>query len=616
MLLVLHGTDRIAPLNEPASPTGLLRVTRPRPRPWCAYLLALAVLLASARAVDAASSYTRRIDGDLSAQIMNGKRIYLLARVRARAEQQAIAYAVMTEPDRFARYVKSQGLRVPLHRLNDEYRREVTERLFRHDRSTRTGWRHRVTYADNSKDGGESLWRIAEWFTGAGPEWKEIAAYNNRSAKQSLRTGDIIVIPDHLLLPAYRERPTPAPLPLPAVAPDTPYRLTAPHGDLLFREDARGPYAAYKLRRGETLYTDVAIRFCGRVKYRDVMDVAHEIARRSSIANVNRIAPGRTIKIPLELLAPDYLPRTDPERRAYEQARAAASVYFSTTRRQNLRGITVILDSGHGGADPGAIGPQQTYEDEVCYDVVVRVQRILQDETAARVVLLVQDRSQGFRVTDRARFSNDKDEILLTTPPYAMTDAKTSVNLRWYLANSIYRRALADGATPDEVVFTSFHADALHPAVNGAMVYIPGARYTRGPNGRTGRVYTKRAEVREAQYVKISRGTRIRNEGHSRNFARLFISNLQRHRLPIHKDKPVRAFIYRGRRRFVPGVIRQTLVPTKVLVELVNLKNAGDAARIRNPEFRERFARAYVDTVLAYYDATPADSATTVAQTP
>ena len=43
-------------------------------------------------------------------------------------------------------------------------------------------------------------------------------------------------------------------------------------------------------------------------------------------------------------------------------------------------------------------------------------------------------------------YGGDCDEVLLTTPRYQNTDAKISANLRWYLANSIFRRALRSGA--------------------------------------------------------------------------------------------------------------------------------------------------------------------------
>lgn len=567
---------------------------------------AVLTLLLLARPAQAASTVARYVEPGLSAQIINGKNIYLLAKAVSHADQRLTADRVMAEPDRYARYIRGAALRVPLYRLSPDYRLAVTETLFPKDRPTHTGWRHRVTYADNSRDGGESLWRIAEWFTGRGTNWKSIATYNGLSARHPLRVGDTVVIPDRYLHEVYRLEPHPTQpaMALASAGPTTP-RLSAGPGELTYHTDADGAHARYRLRRGETLYTDVVVRFTGRVTYAEVMEVAKEIAWRSGIRDMTRIPAGTRIKIPLQLLSVEYRAPEDPLRQEYDRNRELARVYVNTSRSQNLRGVLVVLDSGHGGADPGAIGPGGAYEDEVCYDVAARVKRILEAETAAEVVMLLRDNSQQYRVSDRTSFVHDKDEVLQTSPPYAMTNAKVSVNLRWYLANSIYRKALARGIDPEQMIFTSFHADALHPAVFGAMAYIPGARYTSGRKGRSGRVYSRRAEVREAQYVTIGYRDRVRMEGRSRGFARLYINTLRRKGIPVHHDKPIRDVIYHRRRRFVPGVIRQNLIPVKVLVELVNLKNDADARRIRNPKFRQRVARAYVDTVIAFYGGEP-----------
>lgn len=580
--------------------------------------MAAVILLASASGADALSTVARRVEPGLDAEIVNGKQIYLLAEATSQESQRLTAELVMQEPDRYRNYARSQGLRVPLYRLNPEYRRTVTEALFTHDEPTPSGWRHRVTYADNSRDGGESLWRIAEWFTGTGQNWGHIARHNGLSGRTALRVGQTVLIPQRVLLAAYRTesapRPAPPPPALPPPAPPPPLaapipvRQAAPQfssGELTYHRDAEGEYARYRMKPGETLYTDVVVRFTGRVAYADVMSIARDVAERSGIRDVTRIPNGQAVKIPLDLLSVEYRPPTDPRRLEYEREQELASSYFNTRRRQNLQGITVVLDAGHGGADPGTTGVGWLYEDEVCYDVAVRAKRILEQETAAHVELLVLDRSQQYTPSDRTRFSDDTDEVLLTHPPYTMTNAKTAVNLRWYLANSIYRRAVAAGAKPEDVLFTSFHADALHPDVYGAMVYIPGAQYTQGTNGRGERVFTRRAEVREAQYVRIDWGDRVKMEGRSRNFAQFYINALRRARLPVHSNKPIRNVIHRGRRTFVPGVIRQNLIPNKVLIELANLKNDQDAERMRDPAFREQLARAYVEAVVEYYGGEP-----------
>lgn len=54
---------------------------------------------------------------------------------------------------------------------------------------------------------GDGLGRIAEEFTGSIDNWREIANYNNITNPRSLRVGQVIDIPTHLI-PGY-QRPTP-----------------------------------------------------------------------------------------------------------------------------------------------------------------------------------------------------------------------------------------------------------------------------------------------------------------------------------------------------------------------------------------------------------------------
>jgi N-acetylmuramoyl-L-alanine amidase len=59
--------------------------------------------------------------------------------------------------------------------------------------------------------------------------------------------------------------------------------------------------------------------------------------------------------------------------------------------------------------------------------------------------------------------------------------------------------------------------------------------------------------------------------------------------------------IYRGRGKWVPAVIRYSTGATKVLIEVANLTNDEDAANLKDPDFRERYAAAVVKAIRAYY---------------
>ncbi len=179
------------------------------------------------------------------------------------------------------------------------------------------------------------------------------------------------------------------------------------------------------------------------------------------------------------------------------------------------------------------------------------------------------------------------------------------MNLRWYLANSIYRREVRAGVDPDKIVFLSIHADARHPSLGGVMVYVPGARYCGKTHGFSSRTYTEYAEVREKQYVTFSKKQRVRSEAVSQKFAEAVVRSFRKHDLPVQPYQPVRHRIIRGRSTFVPAVLRGNAVPTKVLVEMVNLSNKRDAALLARAKDRERLADALYQALLEHYGAEP-----------
>lgn len=65
----------------------------------------------------------------------------------------------------------------------------------------------------------------------------------------------------------------------------------------------------------------------------------------------------------------------------------------------------VVLDAGHGGHDPGAIGPSGLMEKELVLDITRRVARLLEGELGVRV-LLTRDDDHFVPLQDRTSFAN------------------------------------------------------------------------------------------------------------------------------------------------------------------------------------------------------------------
>lgn len=477
--------------------------------------------------------------------------------------------------------------RVPYDLLRPELQVRAVEALFSDDRfdEEEKGWRHRVRGIGALER--ESLWHLALWFTGRGENFSKIRAANDLNGEE-LSRGDVVTIPADLLLPAFRRA---APPRLPQAGKDY---------DLSYRSDAGGDYAVYKLRAGEALYSSVVVRFTGRVLAVDVNALAHEIADLSGIRDVTDIPVGYEIKVPMDLLLPEYLPVNHPRRRQYEQSLQASSAYSNEVRSRDLAGITVVLDAGHGGVDVGA-SKDGVWESLYVYDVVLRLKRILETQTAARVHLTTRDGAR-FDIPERDVLPFSRDHVVLTDPPYRIEDSAVGVNLRWYLANSIYRRTVAGPTAPDQVVFLSIHGDSLHPSLRGMMAYIPGAELIGGGYGKSGPAYASRREYREQPRVAFSYSEKVRSEGLSRELAERIVDAFRGQGLPIHPYKPVREKIIRRRgQEWVPAVLRYNEVPAKALIEIANLANGEDRRLLQTRAYRERIARALADGLLGYY---------------
>lgn len=472
-------------------------------------------------------------------------------------------------------------VRVPYKLLSGAFRKIAIEALYPDDQATAAGWEHHVKALTGKP---ESLWKVSEWFTGEPGKYREI---REAGAIASLETqeGQVIRIPPRLLTPSFREAVAAAPA---AEAPA-----------LEFAQDPAGPYAIYRLKKGEALYSAVVVRFTGRVHAEDVNAKAREIAQRSGIDDVHAIPVGFPIKIPVSDLAPEFRAANDPERIRDEAARLEASQFSNKVLSADLSGVTLVLDAGHGGRDTGAL-VDGIEEAAYVYDIACRVERLVKTRTRARVVPTV-GRDSPCAGGISAAVASSRSARVLTTPPYPIEDAATGVNFRWYLANAVWRQARKDGGHEDRMVFLSLHADSLHPAVRGTMVYVPGEKFLQGTYGKSGEPYASRREVRDGPRVSFSRRERIEAEGVSRDLAERVVAAFRSASLPLHPFDPIRRNVIRGGREWVPAILRYNRIPARVLVEVCNLNNPEDRQLLQTAAYREHVAEALVDALVRFY---------------
>jgi N-acetylmuramoyl-L-alanine amidase len=499
----------------------------------------------------------------------------------------------------FSSPMRDRPVRVPIEVLRGDLRLEAVQRLFPVDRRVDTGWQHWVL--DPFGTGEESWEWLSSLFAGREDRVYDLKRANPELAAHGLKRGRPVVVPESILLSVFRSLPPvatptavatatalPRPTPLPPPATVT---SAAP---LDYGTDELGAYAIYRLRKGEALYSAVVVRFTGQLLAIQVNETAMEIAERSGIDDVTDIPVGYPVKIPFDLLLPEYLPGDNPRRLAWVAEQRELGRFLEVVHATDLSGVQVILDAGHGGNDTGAL-VGGLWESDYAYDIMCRIKANLERHTLAKVWTTIQQRARGYRVPSSDHLDHRRDAYLLTKPPYTLEDSALGVHLRWYLTNDIILNRLGANFPRSKTVFLSVHADSLHPSVRGAMVYVP-SRYLR-PSKFTvdRRDIRKYAEYRNHPTIRLGTDFKARVEASSRHLADNILSSLEQNEIGIHPYEPVRDRVLRGRRSWVPAVLRFTAAQNAVLVEACNLANPEDRALIQQAAWREQFARGVVE---------------------
>ena len=616
---------------------GMYPDQRARPTPTSRYVPScIAPALVTFLLAVALPSYSvevvrKALDPGVMIALKGGRTLYLECRTPAGTDKASFLQRYLADGATWKRYESLNTVPLMYADLKPEMQRHVMETMFAEDFADKRGWWHTVTYEGSV--GVESWWNLAEWLTGKGTDYKTLETLpENRRTTGDFKRGQVLFIPSELLLPVFRT-PTPGRERRVILEPMTVAEETAPAevgdgnsardsdadgdggapfvddyipGELRYGHDRNGDYAAYEIKRGEALYTSVVIRFTEFREVAAVQDAAGEILRRNSISNPRKINVGEEIRIPLDMLADRYQPEGSARRLAFEEANQDALRFrLSQKHVKDLDGVVIVLDPGHGGCDQGAsYGP--LLEDEITYDLALRMKRQLERRTRARVYMTMMDLSQKENVSNETRFGHDTDEVVLTSPPYSPSDTKVSANLRWCLANDIYNQELARGVKPENMLFASVHCDALYEKLRGSMVYVPGAGYRESGPQLASAVYARYTSTGINSFTTTA-AERRRDEALSRNFAETMLNSLRTHnpQIAVHRTSdPIRNVITRSRReRWLPAVLKHNLIPTKVLIETGNLNNDTDRERLADPEWREWYAEAFVNAVMAHFSS-------------
>jgi len=219
---------------------------------------------------------------------------------------------------------------------------------------------------------------------------------------------------------------------------------------------------------------------------------------------------------------------------------------------------TIILDPGHGGVDPGAIGISKSYEKNITLAAALELKQLL--EKKGYKVLLTRSNDNFVKLRDRVKFARDNKADLFIS---LHADHHNDKSVR---GASVY--TLSDKGSDAE-------AERLAEQENKADI-IAGFDFT---------------EENEAVSSILIDMAQQETRGHSVYYGNLLVQELQSASGNII-ESPLRSAAF--------AVLKAPDIPS-VLVEMGYLSNKKDEAALNKPEYRAKIAAAIAGSVERYF---------------
>lgn len=225
----------------------------------------------------------------------------------------------------------------------------------------------------------------------------------------------------------------------------------------------------------------------------------------------------------------------------------------------------IVIDAGHGGHDPGAIGPNKLYEKDVVLDIALKVKKILKADPMYEV-FLTREKDIFIPLEERTAIANRKDADLFVSIHANASPGKKARGVETYLLNW----------TDDE--------EAMKVAA------------------RENRISLKKMKAmnRQMDIVEVIKSDLVRENKRDESLKlanyvqRSMISTLE-NRHNVHDLGVKQALFY---------VLFGAKMPS-VLAEISFISNPDEEKLLSLDSYRMEIARAIADGVITYFTSTP-----------
>ena len=354
--------------------------------------------------------------------------------------------------------------------------------------------------------------------------------------------------------------------------------LTPSFQELLGKVDADDPYiSAVRLGQNRPRVVRLVIELkqevrpqvfaaapVGPYQHRLVMDL-HSLVPVDPLLTLLQEHEQRSTAERAEIATAPAPERTEPVERNLARERPVGR-----PRREAARVVTLAIDAGHGGEDPGAVGKRGTYEKNITLAIARRIEQIVGKDRNMRVML-----------------TRDGDYFV----PLHQRVAKA-------------RRVQAD-------LFVSIHADAwVRPDARGSSVF---ALSERGATS-TAAAWMARRENDADLIGGIDLGT------HDAGLARVLLdlSTTAQINDSLKFGNAVLRELEQINRLHKPrveqagfAVLRAPDIPS-ILVETAFISNPEEEARLKDQRYQHKMATAIVNGIRAYFRKYPPNGRTLV----